>query len=523
MPELEALLNDVTGVVDVADAGCVPPAGIETRRVPRPGTPRAAWLGPGRLALALALSAALSACAVGPDYHRPVQDVGAAYAHAPAGQWQRAQPASTLAADWWRAFDDEGLNGLMARLPAGNLDIAQAEAQYRQARAALDGARSGLFPTLGVSSSVSRGGQGVSGIGNPANTYSLSGSVSWEADLWGRVRRDVESARAGAQAGAAQLAAMRLSLQSTLAQTYFGIRASQRQDELLARTLAEYQRALDMTRHRYDAGIASSADVAAASAQLDQARVQRIRLQWQREQQVHALAVLLGLPPAAFQLPAGAGLPAVPAVPVGVPSALLQHRPDVAAAERQVAQANAKIGSAQAAWFPDLTLSADGGYRAGEFASWIMAPARFWTLGPALALTLFDGGARSAAVESAQAAYDEQAAAYRKTVLDALREVEDALVQSQSLVNEQAAQDRALAAARETLRQVSNQYQAGLVDYLSVVQAQTSALSAEQNDLDLQSQRLTASVQLVVALGGGYVQPSADGAPLAAAAAATRP
>ncbi len=461
-----------------------------------------------RHGVALAACLLLSACAVGPDYHRPAQDVGAVYASAPDGQWRRAQPADgTLQTDWWRLFGDADLNGLMDRMPQGNLDIAQAEAQYRQAQAALGTARAGLFPSVGVSSSVTREGQGISGVGNPSNSYSLSGSVGWEVDLWGRVRRDVEGARAGAQASGADLAAMRLSLRSTLAQAYFGVRASQLQDALLARTLDEYARALEMTRNRYAAGVASPADVAAASAQLDQARVQRIRLGWQREQQIHAIAILLGLVPAGFQMPPGAGLPAVPAIPVGVPSALLQHRPDVAAAERRVAQANAKIGVAQAAWFPDLTLSAQGGYRAGEFASWIMAPARFWTLGPALALTLFDGGARSAAVESARAAYDAQAAAYRKTVLDALREVEDALVQSQAQVDEQAAQDQALAAARETLRQVTNQYQAGLVDYLNVVQAQTSALSAEQNSLNLRAQRLTAAVQLAAALGGGYSEP----------------
>nr|WP_323018199.1 efflux transporter outer membrane subunit [Castellaniella sp.] len=472
----------------------------------------------GRLGLMLALSLTLGACAVGPDYQRPAQDVGAAYAHAPQGQWRPAQPGgSDLAADWWVTFGDAGLDGLMARLPAGNLDIAQAEAQYRQAQAALGSARAGLLPSLSAAASASRAGQGISSANNPATNYSLSGSVSWEVDLWGRVRRTVEAARAGEQASAADLAAMRLSLQSTLAQTYFGVRASQRQDELLARTLDEYERALQMTRNRYAAGVASSADVAAASAQLDQARVQRIRLGWQREQQVHALSILLGQVPAGFQMPAGAGLPGVPPVPVGVPSALLQQRPDVAAAERRAAQANAKIGVAQAAWFPDLTLDAQGGYRAGEFASWIMAPARFWTLGPSLALSLFDGGARSAALDAARAAYDAQAAQYRKTVLDALREVEDALVQSQALVHEQAAQNRALAAARETLRQVLNQYQAGLVDYLNVVQAQTSALSAEQNALDLQLQRLSATVQLAAALGGGYVEPVAAGdAPAAA-------
>jgi len=452
---------------------------------------------------------ALSACAVGPDYQRPAQDVGTAYAHAPAGQWIPADTPQTVPADWWTLYGDAVLNDLMARMPRGNLDLAQAEAQYREAHAALDAARAGLFPSLGVSGSVNRAGQGLPQAGNPATTYGLSATASWEVDLWGRVRREVEAARAGAQAGAADLDAMRLSLQSTLAQAYFGVRASQLQDALLARTLDEYARALQMTRNRLAAGVVAPADVAAASAQLDQARAQRIRLGWQREQQIHAIAVLLGEVPAAFRLAdeTAADLPAVPAVPAGVPSALLLRRPDVAGAERRAAQANARIGVAQAAWFPDLTLSAQGGYRAVEFASWIMAPARFWTLGPTLALSLFDGGARAAAVASARAAYDAQAAAYRKTVLDAVREVEDGLVQSQAMVEEQAARDRALAAARETLRQVTNQYQVGLVDYLSVVQAQTSALSAEQTALDVRAQRLVASVQLIAALGGGYTAP----------------
>ncbi len=455
--------------------------------------------------LAVAAVLALSACAVGPDYRRPVQDVGTAYAYAPEGRWIPADtPPRGLPSDWWTLYGDGTLDELMERMPRGNLDLAQAEAQFREAHAALDSARAGLFPTLGVSGAATRAGQGVSGSGNPANTYSLSATASWEVDLWGRVRRDVEAARAGEQASAADLDALRLSLRATLAQAYFGVRASQLQDALLARTLDEYARALEMTRNRLSAGVASPADVAAASAQLDQARAQRIRLGWQRGQQIHAIAVLLGQVPAGFRLASGAGLPQVPDVPVGVPSALLLRRPDVAGAERRTAQANARIGVAQAAWFPDLTLSAQGGYRAAEFASWIMAPARFWTLGPTLALSLFDGGARAAAVASARAAYDAQAAAYRKTVLDALREVEDALVQSQALAEEQAARDRALAAARETLRQVTNQYRAGLVDYLSVVQAQTGALSAEQTALDVRAERLTASAKLISALGGGY-------------------
>uniref|UniRef100_UPI0033405525 efflux transporter outer membrane subunit n=1 Tax=Castellaniella defragrans TaxID=75697 RepID=UPI0033405525 len=450
--------------------------------------------------LAAVCGALLTACAVGPDYQRPALDVGDAYRYAPEGQWRRAQPGGP-AADWWHVFDDEALDAMMVSLGRDNLDIAVAEAQYRQARAALDKARSGLFPSVGASGSYARSGQGAA---SPSSEYDVSASVSWEVDLWGRVRRGVEAGRAGFEAGEADLAAARLSMQSTLAQAYFTVRANEAQSALLDRTVGEYERALQMTRNRYAAGVASSADVAAASAQLDDARTQRIRLGWQREQQINAIAVLLGRTPAAFDMPAGAGVPEVPEVPAGVPSTLLERRPDVAASERRVAEANAQIGVAQAAWFPELTLGAQGGYRAAEFVDWLSAPARFWTLGPSLALALFDGGARQAEVESARAAYDAQAATYRKTVLDAVREVEDALAQTSAMVREQASQAQALAAARETLRQVTNQYQAGLVDYLSVVQAQTSALSAEQSALDLKAQRLEATAQLIAALGGGW-------------------
>lgn len=455
--------------------------------------------------LAAGCALLLGACAVGPDYQRPAVQTGAAYRHAPDGQWRQAQPGTiALAANWWRVFGDADLDGMMGSLVHDNLDIAVAEAQYRQARAALDRARAGLFPTVGASGTYTRAGRGHATADNPSNEYGLSVSANWEADLWGKVRRGVEAGRAGLEAGAADLAAVRLSMQATLAQAYFAVRANEAQAALLDRTVEEYARALQMTRNRYDAGVAASADVAAASVQLENARTQQIRLGWQREQQVHAIAALLGRTPAAFTMPAGAGVPEVPEVPAGVPSTLLERRPDVAASERRVAEANARIGVAQAAWFPDLTLGAQVGYRAAEFVDWLSAPARFWTLGPTLALTLFDGGARRAELESARAAYDAQAAAYRKTVLDAVREVEDALAQTNAMAREQASQARALAAARETLRQTTNQYEAGLVDYLSVVQAQTSALSAEQAALDLRAQRLDAAVRLIVALGGGW-------------------
>lgn len=448
----------------------------------------------------LLISVLVSACAVGPDYQAINIDVGDAYLYAPAGEWQKADDIAVANTDdWWVIFGDTDLNVLMHDLNINNLDIAQAQAQYDGAMAALAGTRSGLFPTIDAGASKTRSGQGSSSVDN---AYSLSAGLNWELDLWGRVRRSIEADDAAMLASKSDLAAVQLSMQKALAETYFDVRASELQDDFLDKTLAEYERALRMTQNRYDAGIASSADVAAARTQLEQAKVTKIRQNWQRQQKINAIALLLGKTPASFAMPSGKPMPKTPAVPVGVPSKLLIQRPDVAAAERRVAQANAKIGVAQSAWFPDITISADGGYRAAEFVSWLTAPARFWTLGPSLALTIFDGGARSAQLKSAEADYDEKAAAYRKTVLDAIREVEDYLVQSQALVAEQSAQNQALIAATETLRQINNQYKEGLVDYLEVVQAQTSAFNAEQNAIDLQAQRLQAAVLLIAAQGG---------------------
>ncbi|MDN5843007.1 MAG: efflux transporter outer membrane subunit [Alcaligenaceae bacterium] len=462
-----------------------------------------AWLG-------AALCVALAGCAVGPDYQRPEIDVGTAYKEAaPVPGWQPVRAdAQAVPADWWRGFSDPQLDRLMDALPQGNLNIAEAEAQVRQAQAALASSRAGFFPSVDAGSSFNRTSQGRPSV--KSDVYSLTGAVSWEPDLWGRVARSVQADEAGVQAGEADLAGVRLSMQSTLAQTYFTLRADDAQLRLLERTVEEYQRALTLTKNRYAAGVASPSDVAAASAQYQNSRTQMIRQGWQRAQEEHALAVLVGLTPAQLTLAPSEQITEVPEVPVGVPSVLLQRRPDIIAAERRAAAANAQIGVATAVWFPDLTLSAQGGFRAGEWAQWLTAPSRFWTLGPALALTIFDGGARQAGVDAARAAYDAQAAAYRQTVLTAMREVEDYLVQSQSLVREQQTQQLALDAARETLRQVTDQYQAGIVDYLSVVQAQTSAFSAEQSAISLQAEHLSATVQLIAALGGGWSAPTAE-------------
>lgn len=471
----------------------------------------------------------LTACAVGPDYQRPDIAVGTEYgALGPdaAGSdatdsdalnpgWVRAQPRDDhLRSDWWIVFDDPTLDQMMENLLDTNFDLARAEALYRQAQATLQATRSGLFPTLGTSASATRAGSGQGGGGGGdigfsgggvTNQYSLSGTVSWEADVWGRIRRSVEADRASADASAADLASTRLSLQSTLAQSYFRLWAFDAEAVLLGRTVEAYERSLNMTRNRLEAGVATPAEVAVSTTQLENARAQLQGLVWQRSQLEHDLATLQGLAPSTFALSVDAELPVtLPEIPVGVPAQLLQRRPDVAAAERRVQQANASIGVAQAAWFPDLTLTAQGGYRSGQWAQWLTAPAQFWSLGPALALTIFDAGGRSARVEQARAAYDAQAASYRQSVLTALREVEDVLVQLDSLSKEAEIQDRALRAARESLALTRNQYDAGMIDYLSVVQVETTALNAERAALSLKASRLLASVQLIAALGGGW-------------------
>lgn len=447
----------------------------------------------------------LSACTIGPDYARPDLAIGSQYKQMKLVEgWVMAQEQPALRSDWWLLFDDPVLTQLITALNQNNFNVVQAQAQYQQAQALLQNSQSGFFPAVSVASSTTRSGSGAPNS-SPNNLHSVSGTVSWEPDIWGKVRRDVESSKAGLQASQADLANIQLSMQSSLAQTYFRLRVMNLEKNLLTQTVQAYERSLQMTQNRYQAGVAAQTDVASSQVQLQNAKVQLLTLGWQSAQLEHALAVLLGQAPQAFVLPADAGLLAsVPDVPVGLPALLLQRRPDVAAAERRTAQANARIGVAQAAWLPDITLSAQGGYRSGSWAQWLSSPASFWSLGPALALTIFDGGAREARVAEMRAAYDAQAASYRQTVLTALREVEDYLVQRHTQDQEQEVQQQALQAARLSLQLTQNQYQAGMVDYLSVVQVEATALSTERAALSLVADRLIASVQLIAALGGGW-------------------
>jgi NodT family efflux transporter outer membrane factor (OMF) lipoprotein len=451
----------------------------------------------------------LSACAVGPDYKRPELDIGAQYKEGAAefAGWKPAQPKDAAErSQWWRLYGDTALNTLMDQLNIANQDIAQAEANYRQAQTLVSGSRAGFFPTLGTDAGVTRSGSGAkSSDSGVSNQYSLSANAGWELDVWGRVRRGVEATQASAQASAADLAGARLSAQATLAQTYFQLRIQDEQIRLLNATLLTYERSLQLIQNRYDAGVTGKADVVVARTQLENARVQVLDAQWQRAQYEHALAVLTGQAPLQFALaPAPEFLQEPPMIPAGLPSQLLERRPDVAASERRVAQANAEIGVAQAAWFPDLTLSANGGFRNGQFSQWLTAPAQYWSLGPALALTVFDGGARQAQLDKARAGYDAQVASYRQTVLVALREVEDYLIQLRIQEQEQVVQSRALESARESLQLTLNQYKEGMVDYLSVAGLEAVALSSERNTLNLIGTRLTTSVQLIAALGGGW-------------------
>ncbi|MGG4775300.1 efflux transporter outer membrane subunit [Paenalcaligenes sp. Me52] len=472
-------------------------------------------------AVGVACSALIAGCAIGPDYQRPELDVGvnfkneatqAAQASDNPG-WLLAQPADAQigVVKWWAAFNDPLLSELMEKMLAHNASLEQSEARYRQALAALGSARAEFYPTLNSSGSYTRSGSGSStpsgsGSSTPSasDSYSMSLTAGWEPDIWGKVRRSNEAAEASLQASQADIAATQLSLASTLAQSYFQAKNVWVSQQLLDQTIATYERVLQITQNRYEAGMSSRSDVASAQAQLENARTQRLSLNRQQGQLHNAMAVLLGVTPAAMQTLTLEGWPTLPSMPAAVPVQLLERRPDVASAERQMMAANAKIGVAQAAWLPDLTLSAQGGYRASEWSDWFTAPARFWSLGPALALQIFDGGARSARVDDARAAYDAQAASYRQTILDAIKEVEDGLVQWQGLSAEMQTQQRALDAARESLTLMRNQYAAGMVDFLSLAQVETSTLSTERSTISMQADHYIAAVQLIAALGGGW-------------------
>ncbi|KPX56852.1 Heavy metal RND efflux outer membrane protein, CzcC family [Pseudomonas amygdali pv. photiniae] len=453
----------------------------------------------------------LSACAVGPDYQAPSMAAPAQFKAAEG--WRAATPGDAMAKGaWWEVYRDPQLNSLVERLNTSNQTVAQYDAQYRQAQALVRSSRGAFLPTLDLTTGKTRSGQGTgtsntgtnTGASGIRNSYNAQLGVSWEADVWGKLRRGLEADTASAQASLADLSAMRLSLQSELVQSYLQLRVIDEQKRLLESTVDTYQRSLTLTRNQYRAGISGSDAVAQALTQLKSTQADLIDLAWQRAQFENAIAVLMGMAPADFNLPASTSIPQLPQIPPGLPSQLLERRPDIAAAERSVMAANANIGVAKAAYYPDFTLSMSGGYSSSTFANWISLPNRFWSVGPQLALTLFDGGRRTAEVDRTEAVYDQTVAQYRQTVLNGFQEVENYLVQLKVYEQEAAVRQEALVSARDSLRLTNNQYKAGLIGYLDVVNVQATALSNERSVLNVLQSRLIASVQLIAALGGGW-------------------
>lgn len=464
------------------------------------------------LAAVAGMLSLLSACAsVGPNYVKPAPLSPQAKATIPPSYnemdgWRLAQPKdNVLRGNWWEIYAIPELDALERQVAAANQNVAQAEANFRQAQALVRASRSGYYPAVTGGASVTRsrrssemGGRGAS------NDFLLPIDFSWEIDLWGRVRRTVEANQAGAQATQADLASAILSAQALLAQEYFLVRTVDAQKKILEDTIGGYQKTLELTKNRYTAGVASRADVLLAETQLKSAQAQSIDLGVQRAQLSHAMALLVGKPPSAFSIPVAPLVATPPPVPIGVPSDLLERRPDIASAERNVAAANARIGVAEAAFYPSVILGATAGLEAASLAKWLTWPARFWSVGPAVSEVLFDGGLRRAQTEQARAAYDAEVAAYRQTVLTGFQEVEDSLAALRVLEEEAQVQQEALAAARQTVDVVTNQYKSGTVSYLNVIVVQVIALSNEQAVLNVLGRRMAASVSLVKALGGGW-------------------
>jgi len=418
------------------------------------------------------------------------------------GEWVVAQPKDEAPkGKWWRVFGDPVLDELAEQVSVSNQTLRAAEARYTQSRAAVQSARAGLFPTLGASAGASRSRRGE---GGSTTSYDVGLDARWEIDLWGRVRRLVEASRAGEQASAADLEAVRLSLQSELAINYFQLRVTDVQRRLLEDSVKAFGRSLQVTQNRYKAGVAARVDVVQAETQLKSTEAQAVDLKVTRAQLEHAIAVLVGKAPSAFSLEPAKLEARMPDIPPGVPSTLLERRPDVAAAERRVAAANARIGAAQAAYFPALNLTGGAGFASGALSTLVSAPSRIWSLGLGAAATVLDFGARAADVDAARAQYDETVASYRQTVLEALRETEDQLAALRWLAEEDRIQRDAARLARESVALTLNQYKAGTVSFLNVVQVQATQLNEERQTVQLLGRRLAATVALIRALGGSW-------------------
>ncbi|WP_336755923.1 efflux transporter outer membrane subunit [Pantoea sp. USHLN298] len=456
----------------------------------------------------LVLMLLLSGCTVGPDYQRPAMAMPVHYKEAKG--WQPATPLDQQnKGEWWAVYHDATLSGLLSQVSISNQNVANYAAQYRQAQALASESRAALFPSLGYDSSVTRSGSHATtgSSRTTSSSHQAELSASWELDLWGKLRRTLEENRASAAASAAELANITLSAQSELAQDYFQLRFMDQKIALYQQSVAAYQRYLKVINNQYQAGTASLATQAQAQMQLESASASAQDYQWQRAQLEHAIALLVGKAPADFSLPAAPLNATLPAIPASLPGQLLQRRPDIAYAERNMAAANAAVGVAVAGYYPDLTLSASGGVSASALHSLFALPNRVWSLGPELSGTLLDFGATSAQVDQARASWDASVASYRQTVLAALQEVEDQLVELNTLQGEIAAQQRAAVAAQTSARVTRNQYQAGMIDYLDVATTENSSLSEQQSLLTLQSTQWVSSVALIAALGGGWQAP----------------
>ena len=461
----------------------------------------------------------LTGCMVGPKYTKPDTPLAPEFKETSEPQagdgWKVAQPSDgVLRKKWWETYDDTKLNELESQVEPANQTVKIAEANFRQARTAIRFNRAAEAPTIGTSPSIASIRASANqpylpaGVaGNGTGDFTLPLDLSYEVDLWGRIRRSVTAARESAQASAADLASALLSIHAEIAIDYFEIRSADAQERLLNDTVSAYQEALELTQNRFQGGAAPKSDVAQAQTQLDAARVLATDIRIQRAQYEHALAILLGLPPAKFSLPESplnAHTPILPDSPVSLPAQLLERRPDIAAAERRMAAANEQIGIAKAAYYPTLDLSAAVGLEGTSLLNWFNWPSRLWAVGPSLSETLFDAGRRRATTEAAQAGYDGTVATYRQTALNAFQEVEDNLVVLHVLNTEASQQHAATDAAEESLRLFQNRYAGGVDTYLQVVTSQTTALANERNDIDILRRRLDSSVLLVKALGGGW-------------------
>jgi NodT family efflux transporter outer membrane factor (OMF) lipoprotein len=444
-----------------------------------------------------------SACMVGPKYQRPGAPAPPAFKEELPTGWKAAQPNDGAPRGaWWKLYNDPRLDALEDQVSISNQNVLAAEAQFRAAKAAVRVARAGLFPTVTAAPSVadSRTGE-ASGV---RRLYTIPVDLAYQVDVWGSIRRGVAANSAIAQASAAQLENARLLYQAELAADYFQIQGLDASRQLLDATVKSYEQYVQLTQNRYEGGVASMGDVALAQTQLETARAQLTDLGVQRAQFEHAMAVLTGKPPSDLSLPAAPNQSPPPASPIGIPSALLERRPDVAAAERQVAAANEQIGIAKAALYPSLTFSAGAGSQTTVIGDLLTWPSRFWSLGPQLAATLFDAGKRRAQVKVTQATYDATVANYRQTVLTALQQVEDGLAQLRILSQEAEIVDRAVKSAQRSLEISTAQYRGGTANYLQVITAQTSMLQNQRTAVDILTRRMAASVSLIQALGGGW-------------------